>query len=199
VSTSDAACHKATPVIRLLTAADSIHQLTGLLHRAYQPLLAGGLKYTAAEQPADETARRLAAGIGVVATLNGALVGTILVRGGPNLTSNSAWYKRSDVSSAHQFAVEPARQQRGIGTLLMDWAEQWARSNGYAEMAVETAEPLRKLIDFYLRRRYRPVETAQWRGQHYRSVILSKRINAGARHTDKDVRAAIGQVELSAT
>jgi GNAT superfamily N-acetyltransferase len=166
----------ATPTIRLLTAVDSVDQLTGLLHRAYRPLLAAGLKYTAAEQPVDETARRLAAGVGAVATLNGELVGTILVRGGPNLTSNSTWYGRGDVSSAHQFAVEPAHQKRGVGTLLMDWAEQWARSNGYVEIAVHTAEPLRKLIDFYLRRRYRPVETAQWPGQCYRSVILSKRI-----------------------
>ena len=46
------------------------------------------------------------------------------------------------------------------------------------EIAVDAAKPLRKLIDFYLRRRYRPVETAQWPGQYYRSVILSKRIGA---------------------
>jgi GNAT superfamily N-acetyltransferase len=173
----------ATPTIRVLTAVDSVDELTGLLHRAYRPLLAAGLKYTAADQPADETARRLAAGVGAIATLNGAMVGTILVRGGPNLTSNSAWYRRSGVSSAHQFAVEPAHQQRGVGRLLMEWAEQWARSNGYVEIAVDTAEPLRKLIDFYLRRRYRPVETAQWPGQSYRSVILSKRIGALAPNT----------------
>ncbi len=188
-----------TPTIRLLTAADSVEQLTGLLHRAYRPLRAAGLKYTAAEQPVDETARRFAAGIGAIATLNGAMVGTILLRGGPNLSSNSAWYQRSDVASAHQFAVEPKRQQSGVGSMLMDWAEEWARTNGYVEIAVETAEPLRKLIDFYLRRRYRPVETAQWRGQHYKSVILSKRISAAAQDGGKRIRTPIAQMELSAT
>jgi hypothetical protein len=41
-------------------------------------------------------------------------------------------------------------------------------------MAVDTAEPATHLVAWYARLGYRPVETVQWRGKKYRSVIMSK-------------------------
>lgn len=46
-------------VIRPLDPADSIAELTALLHRAYAPLLAQGLRYVATHQ--DETTTRTSA------------------------------------------------------------------------------------------------------------------------------------------
>ncbi|ODU96570.1 MAG: hypothetical protein ABT20_19005 [Rubrivivax sp. SCN 70-15] len=68
-------------VIRPLAARDSIDALTRLLHRAYAPLLADGLDFPAATQPAEVTARRAAEGQCFVAERNGELLGTITVCG----------------------------------------------------------------------------------------------------------------------
>jgi hypothetical protein len=61
--------------IRPLEPADSIAELTELLHRAYAGLLAMGLRFTATHQDADETARRIAGGECYVAVHDGRLAG----------------------------------------------------------------------------------------------------------------------------
>jgi len=160
-------------VIRELTSGDSIEHLTGLLHRAFAPLGKRGMNYSAVDQSSSETARRISTGLCVVATLDGTIVGTVMVEG-PDPTSESPWYRRSDVASAHQLGVEPSHQRRGIGSALMGWAESWAARSGFAEIAVDTAEPATVLISFYSSMGYRHFEYAQWHGKRYRSVILSK-------------------------
>jgi GNAT superfamily N-acetyltransferase len=160
--------------IRPMTAADSVQELTALLHRAYASLGSRGLNYTAVDQSCEETSRRIAQGECVIAVKRAAMVGTIIARGGPNKQSSSAWYRQPYVASAHQLAVEPELQGSGIGSSLVAWAEAWARTRGYVEIAVDTAEPAEELIAFYSHRGYRFIEHAQWPGKRYRSVILSK-------------------------
>ena len=160
-------------VIRELAPGDSIEQLTELLHRAFAPLGKRGMNYSAVDQSPSETAARISTGLCVVATLHETIVGTVMVER-PDPTSESAWYRRSDVASAHQLGVEPSHQRRGIGTALMGWAESWAVRSGYAEIAVDTAEPATELISFYSSIGYRHIEYAQWHGKRYRSAILSK-------------------------
>ena len=46
-------------LIRQLAPADSLEELTHLLHRAYAQLGGMGLNYTAVSQPTETTARRL--------------------------------------------------------------------------------------------------------------------------------------------
>ncbi|HXX85956.1 MAG TPA: GNAT family N-acetyltransferase [Casimicrobiaceae bacterium] len=164
----------ASVAIRQLAEGDALETLTALLHRAYASLGARGLNYTAVDQSVEETARRIAQGVCAVATLDSVLVGTVLARGGPNLRSTSRWYQQPNVASAGQLAVDPAYQGRGIGSSLVAWAEQWAKSRGYAEIAVDTAEPADHLKRFYTARGYRFVEIVQWQGKRYRSVVLSK-------------------------
>jgi len=161
-------------VIRELATGDSIEHLTELLHRAFAPLGRRGMNYSAVDQSSSETARRISTGLCAVATIDGTIVGTVMVEGGPDLTSDSAYYRLSGVASAHQLGVEPSHQRRGIGSALMRWAESWAVRSGYAEIAVDTAEPATELISFYTRMGYRHIEYAQWYGKRYRSVILSK-------------------------
>jgi GNAT superfamily N-acetyltransferase len=161
-------------VIRELATGDSIEHLTELLHRAFAPLGRRGMNYSAVDQSPSETARRISTGLCAVATLDGIIVGTVMAESGPDPASESAWYRRLDVASAHQLGVEPSHQRRGIGSALMRWAESWAVRSGYAEIAVDTAEPATELISFYTRLGYRQIEYAQWHGKRYRSVILSK-------------------------
>ncbi|HEV8689983.1 MAG TPA: GNAT family N-acetyltransferase, partial [Ideonella sp.] len=60
--------------IRPLAARDSLDALTQLLHRAYAPLAAAGMNFSAAAQSADDTAQRAAEGQCFVATCDGQLV-----------------------------------------------------------------------------------------------------------------------------
>jgi GNAT superfamily N-acetyltransferase len=159
--------------IRPLAPEDSISVLTALLHRAYAPLAAQGLRYLATHQSDDVTRDRVALGQCFVVLAGDALVGTILFRPAVN-TKGSPWYNRPDVASIGQFAVEPSLQSRGLGLRLVTTAEQHARAKGVAELALDTAEPATHLIDWYTRLGYRFIEHAQWGHTNYRSVILSK-------------------------
>ena len=162
--------------IRLLAAGDSLALLTDLLHRAYAPLGARSLNYTAVDQTVETTAHRVSLGTCAVLTLGETIVGTITVRA-PKADSDCTWYRLPHVAIAQQFAVEPAHQGMGLGAQLMDWAEAWARSNGYSEIAVDTAEPAAHLVAYYANRGYSSVDAVQWPGKTYRSVILSKRLS----------------------
>lgn len=60
----------------------------------------------------------------------------------------------------------------------MTRVEQIAAADDAAELALSTAEPATHLIDYYIKRGYRPVahsDATLWRG--YRSVILSKTLS----------------------
>lgn len=164
--------------LRRLGAADSIPDLTRLLHRAYARLASMGLRYMATHQPYEMTRERAASGECWVAVSAGALVGTILFKPAER-TGGSPWLDRPEVASLAQFAVVPELQGGGLGARLMDLAERRAAETGAEEIALDTAEPAAHLVTWYGRRGYRLVEHAQWAHTNYRSVIMSKRVGMG--------------------
>ena len=103
----------------------------------------------------------------------GWLVGTITFHES-SATSGCPWYDRPEVASFHQFGVEPGRRGRGIGSRLLERVEERARETGAGEVALDTAEPARRLRRFYERRGYRFVGFADREPTNYRSVHLSK-------------------------
>ncbi|MCE9620046.1 MAG: GNAT family N-acetyltransferase [Planctomycetes bacterium] len=165
------------PVIRTICETDSIDELTELLHRAYARLGDMGLNYTAVNQTPEVTRDRIRNATCFVAVDGSKLVGTIAVHHTSTDTSE-AYYATPGVAAAHQFAVDPALQGEGIGRLLLQRAEQWAVQHGYRELAIDTAEQATHLIELYTRLGYRHVGHVQWSGKVYRSVILSKALNA---------------------
>lgn len=160
--------------IRPIRPDDSIEELTELLHRAYAPLGAMGLNYTAVDQSAGTTKERIDAGCCFVAICDGELIGTIVVEPTSRSDSECPYFARPGVASAHQMAVAPRHQGRGVGSRLLLVAETWAREDGFSELALDTAEPALHLIEMYLRRGYKRVETLQGEGKKYRSVFMSK-------------------------
>jgi GNAT superfamily N-acetyltransferase len=163
----------ATVRLRRLAPTDSMGELTDLLHRAYARLAAMGLNYTATTQDEDCTARRCAGGTCWVGTADGRLVATVTLRP-PAADRECAWYRRPDVASFEQLAVEPALQGRGLGDLLLDRVEREAARWGVGEVACDTAAPARHLVEWYVRRGYRVVATERWPGKTYESRIVSK-------------------------
>lgn len=160
-------------VVRELAPTDSIADLTALLHAAYAQLGGMGFNYTAVDQTEDVTRKRISRGLCLVATDNGALVGTIMFHP-PGQSAGCPCYERHDVATIGQFGVLPERQGTGTGTRLLREAEALAIARGAAELALDTSKGAAHLISWYEREGFRFVEHAQWPGKTYRSVIMSK-------------------------
>lgn len=160
---------------RLADDDGRVPELTSLLHRAYAPLAAMGLRYVATHQDDATTRRRIAPGECLVAERGGRLVGTITWYAGDN-HSACRWYHREDVAGFGQFGVEPELKGRGIGAALLAEVERRAAAAGFAEIACDTASPAADLIAMYSRRGYREVERVRWDATNYESVVLSKRL-----------------------
>lgn len=162
-------------VIRPFTPADSLEELTGLLHRAYKRLADLGFNYTAVDQSVETTRERIEGCECFVATLKGNIVGTVNldVRG----RDDPPWVEgRKDCAYASQLAVEPALRKLGLGAKLMDVAESRAREAGFAYCVGDTSERADYLIAFYTGRGYEIVDHVQWEGKTYRSVVLAKKL-----------------------
>jgi GNAT superfamily N-acetyltransferase len=154
-------------------ARDSFVALTAMLHRAFAPLGAMGLNCTCVDQTVQTTRLRATSGDCYVAVCEGRIVGTMTLYA-PDQESSCELYRRDDISSLRQFAVEPLWQARGIGTLLIAFAEHWAATRGYAELALDTPQPAAHLIAFYRGQGFRMVDFTRFDGKHYDSAILSK-------------------------
>ena len=151
----------------------SVSEITALLHRSYKQLADMGFQYWATHQDDTVTLKRLLGGHGLVVCVAGQIIATITVYGADQ-TSGTPWYDRPDVGEFGQFAVDPPFQGQGIGTWLVDLAEQLAGDLGVQELALNTAEGATHLIAFYNRLGYRFIEYLASSSVNYRSVILSK-------------------------
>jgi GNAT superfamily N-acetyltransferase len=166
--------------IRPLAASDCLTELTGLLHASYASLAAQGWNFTAVDQPVDVTRDRLAGAQGFVAELDGRLVGTVAIRG-PKPAGEAyiadpppPLYTTPGTAILSQLAVHPDCRGLGVGERLIDAAEAWAGAQGFAEIALDTAEPATALRRRYERRGYVTVGGVQWHGKTYASVLMSK-------------------------
>ena len=112
--------------IRPVSPSDSLEELTDLLHRAYAPLLAAGMRFYATHQPVEATADRIEKGECLVAVRDGRIIGTITLYP-PTEESHCEWYRSPGVSHFGQFAVEPAEQKRGIGSRLMELVATYSK------------------------------------------------------------------------
>ncbi len=161
-------------IVRGLGPADSIDELTALLHAAYAALGRLGFNYTAVDQSEAVTRDRIARGDCIVVTDADRLIGTLTFMAPGQCWPGTPWYRRPDVAVIGQFGVHPDDQRRGVGSLLLREAERMAERCGASELALDTAEGADHLIDWYRRQGYRIVEQAQWENKTYRSVIMSK-------------------------
>jgi GNAT superfamily N-acetyltransferase len=160
-------------VYRYVLATDDLDELTVLLHEAYAPLAARGMRFVASYQDRDETAQRMARGETVVATEADQVVGLVTLADAAK-TGGSSFYDRPDVASFGQFAVKPSHQKQGIGTMLMELVERRADEQGVASVGVDTSEHATELVQMYEARGYSFREYVQWKRTNYRSVILGK-------------------------
>lgn len=160
-------------LIRTWSGADSIEELTALLHRAYKVLADMNLRFLATHQDVDTTRRRISSGHCFVAECQGRIVGTVTYYD-PGHTKGSPFLEQPGTAHMGQLAVEPIMRGRKIGTRLVRYVEASAVADGASELALDTAEPAHHLIEWYGRMGYRFIERVQWKVTNYRSVVMSK-------------------------
>ncbi len=164
-------------LLRYLRESDDLQALTDLLHRAYAPLAAAGMRFVASFQDVEVTRQRVSAGEAIVGVEAGQIIATITLKA-PGTTQGSPFFKRPDVASVGQFAVAPEHQHRGIGMVLGAMAEQRAQELGARYLALDTSERATHLIALYEAHGFRQVEHVQWEGLNYRSVVMAKELLA---------------------
>jgi GNAT superfamily N-acetyltransferase len=161
--------------LRLLAPTDSFAELTELLHAAYAPLAAAGMRFVATHQDEAKTRKRASEGECWVAVerATGKIVATLTVCP-PGRWDGHEWYRRPDVATCGQFGVAPDWKGRGLGRALMKLAEERAVAMGAAELAGDTAETAHHLLAMYERWGFRRVGVAKWPSVNYASVVVSK-------------------------
>lgn len=168
------------PELHLFGAEDSHAELQSLVHRAYASLAGRGLEYWGTRQTLEDTKSRVRSGECWVLTDEGRLLATVLLKP-PRSESGCEWYRRDDIRSFHQLAVDPEHQGQGLGTRLVHHVEARAATLGAAELALDTSDQASHLIAWYQRLGYRLVDRADWRPKvNYLSVVLSKALGAGS-------------------
>ncbi|MEO5917782.1 MAG: GNAT family N-acetyltransferase [Luteolibacter sp.] len=168
-------------IIRNFQESDSIPAITRLLHEAYAPLAAMGLRYTATHQDDEVTRRRLGSGWAWVAELDGEIVATVTLYQNSSGSEECAWYRDPRVFSLGQFAVRPDLQCLGLGGRLIAMLETEASARGARELALDTADGADHLIRWYEKRGFRFIEHVGWGNTNYRSVVMSKTLRVTAR------------------
>lgn len=159
--------------IRLLRGDDDLIALTEMIHRAYAPLAAAGLRYWATHQSVADTRERVGRGETWVVERGGRICATITLQA-PDRTSGAPFYDRPTTAKIQQLCVDPAHQGDGLAGALMARAEARAEALGARHLALDTSEHAEQLIATYQRRGYRIVEHVDWRpAVNYRSVILA--------------------------
>lgn len=165
-------------VIRLVTPEDPVPEITRLLHRAYAKQMAMGLRPLAGRQDDVVTRRRVNSGechLAVAGGGAGRIVGIVILNE-KEPDEGPAWFRKPEVVSFSQFAVDPDVQGRGIGNRLLETIERRAAALGKAELGLSMAEPDGELRRYYEKRGYRIVGVWKWPYTNYESLIMSKAV-----------------------
>lgn len=170
-------------MIRELSSDDDLAELTRMLHRAYAPLAAAGMRYLASHQNEAKTRSRVfARGVKTLVGVDqaGRILATITVtierdtRQDHEQDPQPEWYLRDDVAIFEQFAVDPEYQGQRLGQRLLEAAADLVASLGFKELACDTSEHAAHLIAYYTNLGFREVGTTTWGVTNYDSVLLSR-------------------------
>lgn len=171
-------------VLRLVTP-DDVPALTLLLHDAYADLAAEGLNFTGATQDDVTTASR-SLGVGaswVLVDPDGRLRGTVTATSPPGrgIRSLTDLALEPDRVWLNQLAVHPDVRNHGLGARLWRTVRDWALAHGARSVGLDTAEQAGGLRHLYHRWGFVEMDTVQWPGKTYRSVVMVHDLVRGAR------------------
>ncbi len=149
-----------TPDLRAAIESDE-PAIVACVCAAYEPFIAA-----IGRDPApmlDDYTDLIGQGVVTVAEEGGAVVGVIV------MWSNEGHFYVDNI------AVAPSRHGIGLGTMLLQEADQAARAAGHSEVRLYTNEVMASNISYYPRRGF--VETHRAMQNGYRRVFYSKRLD----------------------
>jgi GNAT superfamily N-acetyltransferase len=162
---------------RRINESDDLVEITELIHAAYAPHAALGLKYWGTHQTVADTEKRFKVGIGFIAEENGKYVGTATIRP-PQKESKVDLYNQHNVWSLAQFCISPKCKGKGYGKALHSHVAMAAIKNGAEILALDTAKPASGLIAMYQAWGYTIVGECDWRPHtNYMSLLMALPLN----------------------
>jgi len=163
-----------------IESSETIKELTDLLHLSYKRLADMGLKFVATYQTPEYTKSFLKNGECFIIQDESSekIIATVMYYNSAFMKKKDTpdWYLKDSVAYFGKFAVHPDKQCKGIGEELMSFLEDYAKSKGKTELALDTSEKALHLIKYYEKRGYRFIQHHQWDVTNYRSVVMSKKL-----------------------
>lgn len=159
-------------VIRPVAQDEDLVALTAMIHAAYAPHAARGLRFWGTHQSVADTARRLASGRAWVVCNGDRYVGTATLRP-PQPDSAVPLYRQAGIYTLSQFCVCPTLKGTGLGKALHAHVLAEAEALGALGLALDTAQPASGLIALYEAWGYTVVGRCDWRPDtNYESVVM---------------------------
>lgn len=150
-----------------------------LVQRAYAPLAAEGLRFTATYQNASQIMSRLHEDRGFLIRRQGQIIGAFGMTY-PEKPNYGDWVCPGSLASFQLFCVDPDCQGLGVGTRALRHMERLAKEWGAEWLALDTADTAAHLISFYRRNGFERVGSVDYRpSTNYLSVVLAKPILTG--------------------
>ncbi len=159
------------------TSAARVPEITALLHVAYAPLAARGMRYVASHQDDATTLQRLTRGRALLVE-NAAheIIATVTLYP-PAPQSTCTPYRESDVYVLGQFAVHPHQQCAGLGARMIDLCINETRAQGGKRLALDTSEHADHLIAWYQKLGFVFAQYIRWDAVNYQSVVMVKSVS----------------------
>ncbi len=151
-----------------LATEKDVPTIRRLVNAAYKQLADMGLNYTGTFHDEVRTLERMKQGRCFLLKDNTEILGTVLLSEENLVTGHHTAY-------VGQFAVWPEFKKLGIGSMLMDYCENLAMSEGFEGIQLDTAIPAEHLVSWYLKRGYEIVGQIHYDGKTYDSYIFEKR------------------------
>lgn len=170
-------CHRIRPF-----TTDDAPAATALLHRAYAELGAAGLNFTAVDQSVSTTLARATGGASWL-QVDGAgdserVLGMLTISLPPESALRALTPEAStDRAWINQLAVDPDARGQGLARVLRDHGMAWSRAMGASSIGLDTAQPASHLVALYEGWGFTTVDTVQWPGKTYRSVIMTRALS----------------------
>lgn len=160
--------------IRPLQSSDSFEGITALLHRSYKELGDAGMNFTAVDQKVKQTEDRCLTGLTLVVEDEAQQIVGIGSLYPSSPKHDVHYYRVQSRCYFGQFGIDPCHRRKGLGITLLQELERAATQLGFAEIALDTAEPANRLVNYYQVAGYEVCDQHQWHGKVYSSWIMRK-------------------------
>jgi N-acetylglutamate synthase-like GNAT family acetyltransferase len=159
--------HRKMELILRSSEDKDIPAIRRLVNAFNKEIVEHGLQQAGDELDDNRTRQKIEEGHCFLLLKNNEIIGSILFKI-DNL------FTRRRTAYFNQLAINPALKGQGLGNVLMDYCEEFARLSGLEGAQVDTAKPASQMVSWYLQRGYKIVGETQWVGKSYESWVFEK-------------------------